>query len=210
MEARHREGAPKSAHRAAVGHAIIIDPEQRRREEMKWNKTNNIKRKYEEPDMTINAGTPGNNQRKRIKQSILNGWDRQREEILDGGQGKHIKYTYSEKRMTEKEAGSDGQQTPRKLARKVASTVGKAMRQVEFVQGQSAGGGRAVATPIRVQTRREAKTPAGIANAPGCKRGDRPLAGLSNAPGCREGTPGDLSNASGGPASLAGMANAPG
>ena len=59
---------------------------------MKWNKTNNIKRKYEEPDMTINAGTPGNNQRKRIKQSILNGWDRQREEILDGGQGKHIKY----------------------------------------------------------------------------------------------------------------------
>ena len=81
MEARHRAGAPKSAlhdhHRAAVGHAIIIDPEQRRREEMNWNKTNNIKRKYKEPDMTINAGTPGNNQRKRIKQSILNGWDRQ-------------------------------------------------------------------------------------------------------------------------------------
>ena len=57
-----------------------------------------MKRKYEEPDMTISAGAETNNKQRKMKTSLLNRWERQREEILDDGKGKNIKYWYSEQR----------------------------------------------------------------------------------------------------------------
>ena len=53
--------------KAAVGFARITNPEQRAKDELSWNSTNNMKRKDEELDMTIGAGMKMENDNKKRK-----------------------------------------------------------------------------------------------------------------------------------------------